>query len=51
MLVQKGITSSEKVDSLRNGKYYWLGGFSFHQGACMTEEVELWALLVGLRTT
>ena len=51
MLVPKGINSSEEVDSLRNRKYYWLGGFSFHQGACMAEEVELWALVVGLRTT
>ena len=35
---------------LRNIKGDWLGGFSFHQGACMAEEAELWALLVGLWT-
>ena len=35
---------------LRSRKCDWLGDFSFHQGACMTKEVELWALLVGLRT-
>ena len=35
---------------LRDSEGDWLGGFSFHQNACMAEEAELREPVVGLRT-